>query len=111
MSPMALMTSTRGSAIGGRGGGTERWSTAAGVGACGGAAAWSPSGGTEVGSVARLSTPPLLPRLETISASGPSAKLGRASCRARVCLYVYISVVAVSLNKQTIPLYLLQQTT
>src|SRR3546814_9780364 len=49
MSPMALMTSTRGSAIGGRGGGTERWSTAAGVGARGGAAAWSPSGGTEVG--------------------------------------------------------------
>src|SRR3546814_14582948 len=29
-------------------------------------------------------------------------KIGRASCRERVCQYVYISVVAVSLKKKTI---------
>src|SRR3546814_13932448 len=29
----------------------------------------------------------------------PSLKIGRASCRERVCQYVYISVVAVSLKK------------
>src|SRR3546814_17168604 len=29
-------------------------------------------------------------------------KIGRASCRARVCQYVSISVVAVSLNKKTL---------
>src|SRR3546814_20554218 len=28
-------------------------------------------------------------------------EIGRASCRERVCQYVYISVVAVSLNKKT----------
>src|SRR3546814_7220056 len=28
-------------------------------------------------------------------------KIGRASCRERVCQYVWISVVAVSLNKKT----------
>src|SRR3546814_11285396 len=31
---------------------------------------------------------------------GPGAKIGRASCRERVCQYVWISVVAVSLKKK-----------
>src|SRR3546814_20696546 len=31
----------------------------------------------------------------------PPAQIGRASCRERVCPYVYISSVAVSLNKKT----------
>src|SRR3546814_16772707 len=31
---------------------------------------------------------------------GPREQIGRASCRERVCQYVSISVVAVSLNKQ-----------
>src|SRR3546814_14475093 len=30
----------------------------------------------------------------------PSTEIGRASCRERVCQYVYISVVAVSLKKK-----------
>src|SRR3546814_19891946 len=34
------------------------------------------------------------------AADGRQAQIGRASCRERVCLYVYISVVAVSLKKQ-----------
>src|SRR3546814_14773277 len=33
-------------------------------------------------------------------ASGAKGKIGRASCRERVCQYVYISVVAVSLKKK-----------
>src|SRR3546814_11865925 len=33
------------------------------------------------------------------------AQLGRASCRERVCQYVYISVVAVSLKKKQILYY------
>src|SRR3546814_12431470 len=32
--------------------------------------------------------------------SGSIVKIGRASCRERVCQYVYISVVAVSLKKK-----------
>src|SRR3546814_13224815 len=34
------------------------------------------------------------------TATSPNDQIGRASCRERVCPYVYISVVAVSLNKQ-----------
>src|SRR3546814_13551776 len=32
-----------------------------------------------------------------------ASSIGRASCRGRVCQYVYISVVAVSLKKHNIP--------
>src|SRR3546814_18070017 len=32
--------------------------------------------------------------------AGQAREIGRASCRARVCQYVYISVVAVSLKKK-----------
>src|SRR3546814_12590657 len=35
------------------------------------------------------------------AAASAQPEIGRASCRARVCQSVYISVVAVSLNKQT----------
>src|SRR3546814_17244253 len=38
------------------------------------------------------------PALEYLTASGGS--IGRASCRERVCKYVYISVVSVSLKKK-----------
>src|SRR3546814_10976903 len=41
----------------------------------------------------------LLPQWTPLPASW--FKIGRASCRGRVCQYVSISVVAVSLNKQT----------
>src|SRR3546814_11203409 len=34
-------------------------------------------------------------------AVGPVGEIGRASCRARVCQYVYILVVAVALKKKT----------
>src|SRR3546814_17249322 len=33
----------------------------------------------------------------------PPPEIGRASCRERVCQYVYISVVAVYLNKKSYP--------
>src|SRR3546814_15833244 len=36
----------------------------------------------------------------SFSAGGLHLKIGRASCRERVCQYVEISVVAVSLNKK-----------
>src|SRR3546814_16532614 len=36
-------------------------------------------------------------------ALGGMRVLGRASCRERVCQYVYISVVALALNQKTIP--------
>src|SRR3546814_15854584 len=34
------------------------------------------------------------------SLPGPAEKIGRASCRERVCQYVYLSVVAVSLKQK-----------
>src|SRR3546814_14841860 len=40
------------------------------------------------------------PWLAAMSLTMTSLKIGRASCRERVCQYVQISVVAVSLNKQ-----------
>src|SRR3546814_10979808 len=40
------------------------------------------------------------PSAPTTASSDTSAKIGRASCRERVCQYVVISVVAVSLKKK-----------
>src|SRR3546814_14733615 len=44
---------------------------------------------------------PSVPRPKSTICHNASGKIGRASCRERVCQYVSISVVAVSLKKKT----------
>src|SRR3546814_11542905 len=47
--------------------------------------------------------------IDTLLSSQRTRKIGRASCRERVCQYVYISVVAVSLKKKNNEKYNKQQ--
>src|SRR3546814_19729481 len=56
-----------------------------------------------------LDAPPLLHRRlgQRLQLGLVRYELGRASCWARVCQSVYVSVVAVSLKKKSIQLYLL----